>query len=93
MTVSLKTTFYADQADAAREAAHLAICKPEHVAAVAPLTPGKQVGPHLLQKRIETEYSPSSMLSKNREKLIQVLGVALVALSVWVIGYSLYAQF
>ncbi len=93
MTKSLKTVSYTHQVEAASKAAKLAISKPKEVLSLSSTACVRPVGPHVLQERIEAEYSSFATALKNHEKVVQTLGVLIVALSTWVIGYSLYAQF
>ena len=93
MTLSLKTVSYTRQVEAASKAAQLAISKPKEVLSLSSTACVRPVGPHVLQEKIEAEYSGSAIGLKNREKLVQTIGVLIVALSTWVIGYSLYARF
>lgn len=82
---------YADQLADAQKAAELAIAKP--VANVAKLSGGAaNTTPVLtLQNRITTEYAQAPAQDKNRERVIQGIGVCLVMLACWGIGFSLYS--
>ena len=93
MTLSLKTVSYTRQVEAASKAAQLAISKPKEAVSLSSTACVRPIAPHILQERIEAEYSSSAIVLKNREKLVQIAGVLIVALSTWVIGYSLYGLF
>ena len=82
---------YADQLADAQRAAERAIAKPSvNVAKVSGEMTAKT--PVLnLQKRIAAEYTQATGQGKNRERVIQGLGVCLIMLACWGIGFSLYS--
>lgn len=93
MTQPLKIVSYADQLEAARRTAQRAIRAPKEVTTAQETTTQRPVPAHVLQNRIEAEYTNSSLTMKNREKWVQAVGVVVTMVSSWVIGYSLYAHF